>query len=68
MMKCLGICEMNDELLSIGQTAKLLSCSKSHVRRLHAAGKLVGIDISLSGRACWRWRRSVVEAFLKSRD
>jgi hypothetical protein len=49
-------------------TAKLLGCSEDHVRRLHAAGKLCGTDISLSGRrACWRWWRSVVEEFIKSR-
>lgn len=59
----------SDELLSCSKTAKMLGCSEDHVRRLHAAGKLVGVDISLSGRrACWRWRRSVVEAFLQSRD
>ena len=58
----------SDELLSCSQTAKLLAVSESHVRRLHAAGKLVGVDISLNGRrACWRWQRSVVEEFIKSR-
>ena len=47
----------DDELLSCSQTAQLLGCSEDHVRRLHTAGKLVGVDISLSGRrACWRWR------------
>jgi len=56
------------EWLSCSQTAKFLAVSEDHVRRLHAAGLLVGVDISLSGRrACWRWRRSVVEAFLRSR-
>jgi excisionase family DNA binding protein len=60
--------KQNDRLLTIGQVAELLKCSKMHVRRLKEAGLLVPIDIGLSGRATWRWYHSVVERFLKDRE
>lgn len=60
--------KQDDRLLKVEEVAALLGCSKMHVRRLKEAGLLVPVDVGLTGRACWRWRSSAVERFVKSRE
>ena len=56
------------EMLRLVDVLNMLKCSTAHVYRLKEAGLLVPVDIGLSGRACWRWRRSDVERFVKKRE
>lgn len=56
------------ELLRLADVQRVLACSKSHVMRLAQARVLVPIDISLSGRPCFRWRPEDLERLVKRRE
>jgi excisionase family DNA binding protein len=56
--------ETTDDLLRIGEVARRLACSESHVRRLRALGKLPACKI---GKRGIRWEPAVVAKYIKSR-
>jgi excisionase family DNA binding protein len=53
----------DDRLLRIDEVARLLACSKSHVRRLRSSGKLPACKI---GKHSVRWKPAVVAKYLQS--
>ena len=67
-MSARAVAMVPEQLLSVTEVAKQLSCSRAHVYRLIEAGQLGRVDIGHGARPKTRIRASELAAFQRRRS